>query len=218
MRLGASDVHLSREGRAARVAEFVIVMPMEPVEKIFISTESLLRDSIELGLRVVRSGFRPTFLVAIWRGGAPIGIAVQEILEYNGIECDHVSIRTSSYTGIDQQTRTVRVHALDYLVSVLNAEDQLLLIDDVFDSGRSLEAVISELRRRCRRNLPEQIRIATAYFKPSRNRSSLLPDFYVRATDHWLVFPHEVDGLTREEILANKPVDESFFTARGGPG
>jgi hypothetical protein len=27
------------------------------------------------------------------------------------------------------------------------------------------------------------------------------------------VFPHEVDGLTREEILANKPVDESFFTA-----
>jgi hypoxanthine phosphoribosyltransferase len=200
------------------VAEFVIVMPMEPVEKIFISTESLLRDSIELGLRVVRSGFRPTFLVAIWRGGAPIGIAVQEILEYNGIECDHVSIRTSSYTGIDQQTRTVRVHALDYLVSVLNAEDQLLLIDDVFDSGRSLEAVISELRRRCRRNLPEQIRIATAYFKPSRNRSSLLPDFYVRATDHWLVFPHEVDGLTREEILANKPVDESFFTARGGSG
>jgi hypothetical protein len=191
----------------------VIVMPTEPVEKIFISAESLLRDSIELGLRVVRSGFRPTFLVAVWRGGAPIGIAVQEILEYNGIECDHVSIRTSSYTGVDQQTHTVRVHALDYLVSVLNADDQLLLIDDVFDSGRSLEAVISELRRRCRRNLPEQIRIATAYFKPSRNRSSLLPDFYVRATDHWLVFPHEVDGLTREEILANKPVDESFFTA-----
>jgi hypothetical protein len=43
----------------------------------------------------------------------------------------------------------------------------------------------------------------------------LVPDFYVRATDHWLVFPHEVHGLTREEILANKPVDETFFTARG---
>jgi len=32
--------------------------------------------------------------------------------------------------------------------------------------------------------------------------------------DQWLVFPHEINGLTREEILANKPVDESFFTAR----
>jgi hypoxanthine phosphoribosyltransferase len=189
-------------------------MSLGPLDKIFISADSLLRDSMELGLQVVRSRFRPTFLVGIWRGGAPIGIAVQEILEYNGIECDHVSIRTSSYTGIDQQVRTVRVHAVDYLVSSLNAEDQLLLIDDVFDSGRSLEAVIAELRRRCRRNLPEQIRIATVYYKPARNRSSLVPDFYVRATDQWLVFPHEVNGLTREEILANKPVDESFFTAR----
>ena len=193
-------------------------MSLGPSDKIFISADSLLRDSVELGLRVVRSGFRPTFLVGIWRGGAPVGIAVQEILEYNGIECDHVSIRTSSYMGIDQQSRTVRVHAVDYLVSSLNAEDQLLLIDDVFDSGRSLEAVIAELRRRCRRNLPEQIRVATVYYKPSRNRSNLTPDFYVRATDQWLVFPHEVKGLTREEILVNKPVDESFFTARRDRG
>jgi len=90
----------------------------------------------------------------------------------------------------------------------------LLLIDDVFDSGRSLEAVVAELRRRCRRNLPEQIRVATVYYKPARNRSNLTPDFYVRSTDQWLVFPHEINGLTREEILANKPVDESFFTVR----
>jgi hypoxanthine phosphoribosyltransferase len=187
--------------------------PQPILEKTFISADSLLRDSMELGLRVVRSGYRPSFLVGVWRGGAPIGIAVQEILEYNGIDCDHISIRTSSYQGIDQQARAVRVHAIDYLVSVLNAEDALLLIDDVFDSGRSLEAVIAELGRRCRRNLPERIRIATVYFKPARNRTSLVPDYYVRATDQWLVFPHEVDGLTREEILANKPVDESFFNA-----
>jgi hypothetical protein len=86
-----------------------------------------------------------------------------------------------------------------------------LLIDDVFDSGRSLEAVIAELKRRCKRNLPEKPRIATVYYKPARNRTSLVPDYYVRDTDRWLVFPHEIQGLTREEILAHKPVDESFF-------
>jgi uncharacterized protein len=181
------------------------------MEKIFISAESLLRDSIELGLQVIRSGYKPTFLVGVWRGGAPIGISVQEVLEYHGVECDHISIRTSSYAGIDQRSKTVRVHAIDYLVSRLGAEDRLLLIDDVFDSGLSLEAVIHELRNRCRRNLPENIRIATAYFKPSRNRSSLKPDYFVRSTDEWLVFPHELGGLTREEILRHKPVDESFF-------
>src|SRR5690242_2732987 len=138
-------------------------------EKLYVSAESLLRDSMELAMRIVRSGFRPTFLVALWRGGAPIGITVQEVLEYHGIQADHIAIRTSSYTGIDQQAKVVRVHAMNYLISRLSFEDQLLIIDDVFDSGRSLEAVMAELKRRCRRNLAEEIRIATVYYKPERN-------------------------------------------------
>jgi uncharacterized protein len=186
------------------------------MEKLFISAESLLRDSIALGMQVVRSGYRPTFLVGVWRGGAPIGISVQEVLEYHGVECDHISIRTSSYDAPGQRSKTVRVHAIDYLVSRLGAEDRLLLIDDVFDSGLSLEAAINELRNRCRRNLPDSIRTATVYFKPTRNRSALQPDYFVRATDHWLVFPHEMQGLTREEILKHKPVDESFFDREQG--
>jgi hypoxanthine phosphoribosyltransferase len=179
--------------------------------KTFISAESLLRDSLQLGLDIVRSGFRPSFVVGVWRGGAPIGITVQEVLEYHGIECDHIAIRTSSYAAIDEQHKAVRVHAIDYLVSRLTFEDRLLLIDDVFDSGRSLEAVVTQLSARCRRNLPEQIRIATVYYKPARNRSKLVPDYYTRTTEQWLVFPHELQGLTREEILAHKPIDESFF-------
>jgi uncharacterized protein len=186
-----------------------------PIEKIFISADSLLRDSMELAMRILRSGFRPTFLVAIWRGGAPIGITVQEVFEYHGVIVDHIALRTSSYVGIDNQAKSVRVHAIDYLVSRLEAHDRLLLIDDVFDSGRSLEAVMEELRRRCRRNLPGTIKIATVYYKPARNRTAIEPDYFVKSTDTWLVFPHEIQGLTREEILRNKPVDESFFDLPG---
>jgi hypoxanthine phosphoribosyltransferase len=181
------------------------------VDKLFISANSLLRDSMELARLVVSSGFRPTFLVAMWRGGAPIGIAVQEVLEYHSIIVDHIAIRTSSYTGIDQADKTVRVHAIDYLVSRLSADDELLLVDDVFDSGRSLEAVIKELKQRCRRNWPEKSRIATVYYKSSRNRSTLVPDYYVLDTDKWLVFPHELIGLTPAEILEHKPVGPNFF-------
>jgi uncharacterized protein len=185
------------------------------MEKTFISAESLLRDSLELGRMVVHSGYRPTFLVGMWRGGAPIGIAVQEVLDYHDIPTDHIAIRTSAYYGIDKQEKTVRVHAIDYLVSRLDAEDRLLLVDDVFDSGRSLDAVIAELTRRCRRNLPQNIRTATVYYKPSRNRSSREPDYCVRRVEEWLVFPHELKGLTREEILQNKPVGVDFLDARG---
>lgn len=184
------------------------------VKKTFISAESLLRDSFELGRMIVRSGYRPTFLVGMWRGGAPIGIAVQEVLDYHEIPTDHIAIRTSAYFGIDKQDKTVRVHAIDYLVSRLEAEDRLLLVDDVFDSGRSLEAVIAELSRRCRRNLPQHIRTATVYNKPSRHRSALKPDYYVRAVEEWLVFPHELQGLSREEILNNKPVGLDFLNER----
>jgi uncharacterized protein len=181
------------------------------MDKQFISAESLLRDSIQLAIQVLRSGFRPTFLGGIWRGGAPVGIAVQEVLDYHGVRCDHIAIRTSSYLGIDQQSKTVRVHALDYLVSQLTVEDALLLVDDVFDSGRSMVAVLSELERRCRRNLAQHIRIATVYYKPERNLGPLKPHYYVRETEQWLVFPHELQGLTQEEILKNKPVDKDFF-------
>ena len=66
---------------------------------LYIGAQELLEDAFELGARVFESGFRPSFIVAIWRGGAPIGIAVQELLDYLGVETDHIAIRTSSYTG-----------------------------------------------------------------------------------------------------------------------
>jgi hypoxanthine phosphoribosyltransferase len=173
--------------------------------KLYISAESLLRDSFALGARILASGFRPSFLVALWRGGAPIGIAVQEYLDYHGVHADHIAVRTSAYeAGIDRPEKTVRVHAIDYLVSRLAFEDRLLIIDDVFDSGRSLEAVLDVLAKRCRRNLPGQIRIATVYYKPARNRSRLVPDFHLHETDRWLVFPHELQGLTPEEVAMHK--------------
>ena len=54
---------------------------------------------------VLESGFRPSFIVAIWPGGAPVGIAVQELLDYFGVHCDHIAIRTSSYRDIDGRHR-----------------------------------------------------------------------------------------------------------------
>ncbi|OYU16088.1 MAG: hypoxanthine phosphoribosyltransferase [Alphaproteobacteria bacterium PA4] len=174
-------------------------------DKTYISANDLLADSFRLGWQVLDSGFAPTHLVGIWRGGAPVGIAVQELLEYQGQPCDHIAIRTSSYTGIDTQGPEVRVFALGHLIDTLNPEDRLLVIDDVFDSGRSIDAFLRELRLRCRHNTPQDIRIATVYYKPARNRTALKPDFYVHETDAWLVFPHEITGLSPDEIRRHKP-------------
>jgi hypoxanthine phosphoribosyltransferase len=97
-------------------------------------------------------------------------------------------------------------------VSRIGSDDRLLIIDDVFDSGRSLEAVLDELSRRCRRNFPSELRIATVYYKPERNRSRLRPDFFIHETNRWLVFPHELQGLSPEEIRAHKPEVARFLS------
>ncbi len=172
--------------------------------KLYLSADRLLADSFRLANLVHDSGFRPSHIVGIWRGGAPVGIAVQELLEYRGVQSDHIAIRTASYTGIDQQEPQVRIYGLGHLVDVLNPEDRLLLIDDVFDTGRSIRALIAELRQRCRRNMPDDVRVATVYYKPSRNVTELTPDYFVHETSDWLIFPHEINGLTEDEIRAHK--------------
>jgi hypoxanthine phosphoribosyltransferase len=173
-------------------------------DKVYISANDLLVDSFRLAQQIYDSGFRPDFIIGVWRGGAPVGIAIQEYLEYVGIHTDHIAIRTSSYYGINKQDKTVRVHGLDYIIDNVNAEHRVLLVDDVFDSGRSIRAIFDKLRARARRNMPETMRVATPWYKPAKNVTDITPDYYVHETDAWLVFPHELVGLTPEEILANK--------------
>jgi len=174
--------------------------------KRFISAQQLLEDSLELGRQIIESGFRPNYIVGVWRGGTPVGIMVQELLDFYGIETDHISIRTSSYSGLDERRSSpVRVHGLSYLIKSMNAEDSLLIVDDVFDTGLSVKAVINRLKKRCRKNCPHDIRVATAYFKPGRNRTDFAPHFCAHETEEWLVFPHEMDGLTRAEMTTHRP-------------
>lgn len=175
-------------------------------EKVFISPQRLHEDSLELGRQIIASGFRPDFIVGVWRGGTPVGITVQELLDFYGIQTDHISIRTSSYSGLDARREgRVRVHGLGYLEQQMNAEDSLLIVDDVFDTGLSVKAIIAKLKRRARKNLPQDLRVATAYYKPGRNRTDFEPDFTVHRTDDWLVFPHEMEGLSLAEVREHKP-------------
>lgn len=187
-----------------------------PMEKHFISADELLLDSFKLAEKIFRSGFKPHFIVGVWRGGAPIGIAVQEYLDYMGVETDHIAIRTSSYFGIDQQHKEVKVHGLDYVIDNVEANQELLIIDDVFDSGRSIRAVLEQIKIQAGSNTPKTIKVACPWYKPKRNVTDLTPDFFVHATDQWLVFPHELKGLSLSEIASGKGPEIARFLEEKG--
>ena len=122
------------------------------------------------------------------------------------IRDSHIAIRTSSYdAGIDQRLGDVRVHGLNYLIKHICAQDRLLIVDDVFDTGRTVDAVIGRLAELARLNTPEDIRVAVPYYKPQLREVARVPDYYLEETDAWLMYPHSLEGLTLEEIRAHRP-------------
>ncbi|MFT5657327.1 MAG: hypoxanthine phosphoribosyltransferase [Gammaproteobacteria bacterium] len=174
------------------------------MDKTYITAQQLLEDSFRLAHQVFEDDFRPQFIIGIWRGGAPVGIAVQEYFEYRGFATDHISVRTSSYYGINKQSKKIRVHGLHYLIENANANDKLLIVDDVFDSGRSVDALIKQIRKQSRLNTPSDIRVACPWYKPTKAAVNFQPDYFIHESEDWLVFPHELAGLDTAEIVNGK--------------
>lgn len=175
------------------------------LQKQYIGANQLLHDSFQLGAQIIESKFKPTFIVALWRGGVPIALAVQEYLAYNGIIADHIAVRTASYSGIDNQKRSVMVYDLNYIIKTIRYEDRLLIVDDVYDTGRSVAALIEEISEKARLNTPKDIRIAVPYYKPARVEVERHPDYFIHETSAWLKYPHSLEGLTVAEIKENRP-------------
>lgn len=173
------------------------------MNKQYITAQKLLNDSFELAIKIAEEGYSPNLIVGVWRGGTPVGIAIQEALAFIGLESDHIAIRTSSYEGISSR-KNITVHGLEYIQKNIISKGSMLIVDDVYDTGLSLEHVINELENIFKENMPE-LKIATPYYKPENNKTKREPDFYLHSTNNWLVFPHELLGLSDDEILKEKP-------------
>ena len=52
--------------------------------------------------------------------------------------------------------------------------------------------------------MPSDLKVACTWYKPGNNKTGIAPDYYIHETDKWLVFPHELAGLTIDEIKAGK--------------
>lgn len=187
------------------------------MKKRYLDEQQLLLDSFKLGVQIIESDFRPTFIVGLWRGGSTVGIYVQECLQTLGVKTDHIAIRTSyrgepSYEAmVSAPDSQIRVHGTEYLLENLNAGDGLLIVDDVFSTGLSIQAVIQHLKKRLRRNFPDELKVATLYQRPSYRKTHFKPDYCLHTTADWLVFPYEMSGLTADEISEHKPYLSEFI-------
>jgi uncharacterized protein len=179
------------------------------MNKQFITEQTLLEDSYRLGVNIFESGFKPDFIVGIWRGGSTVGIYVQECFQYLGVETDHIAIRTSyrgreSYLKNLESDAVIRAHGLQYLFENLEATHSLLIVDDVYSTGRNVDAVLERLKSKTKRNMPKEVRIAAPWYRPLQDAQQKSPDFFLHQSDDWLVLPYELTGVSRKEMQQNK--------------
>ena len=171
-------------------------------DKHYLSADDYLRDTWRLAAAVKASGWKPDVLIALWRGGAPVGVAMHEYFKTAGWTVQHIPLKCASYTGIGENKGEVIFTLGEEIFGMLRPGDKVLVVDDVFDTGKTAAAVKARMAA-----TGAEMKMACVYWKPVKNKTDMTPDYFVRDVgDDWIVFPHEIDGLSPDEIRTKDPV------------
>ena len=178
-------------------------------DKHYLSAAEYLRDSWRLAASVRKSGWKPDILIALWRGGAAVGVSLHEYFKVSGWDIRHIPLKCASYSGIGENAGEVVFTLGEEIFGMLRPGDKVLVVDDVFDTGKTAKAVSERIAK-----TGAQMRLACVYWKPEKNKTDLKPDYFVKDVGlEWIVFPHEIEGLTNEEIAVKDPLLASLLGA-----
>jgi len=171
------------------------------MEKNFITADMMEKDSWGFALDLYRRGLNFDWIMGVTRGGAQISVYIQEaLLLLTKREISYATVHTCSYDGIGS-AGSVKVRDMGAVLSEIAPNSSILIVDDVFDRGLTLQVVKDSL---CEKLAEKDIslKLGALYFKPENNQTDIVPDFYYRTFKgkDWLVFPHELCGLSREEL------------------
>lgn len=154
--------------------------------------EAFGRATRSLATSIAESGYRPDLVLAIARGGLAIGGALGYALDVKN--CAAVSVEF--YMGVGE-TLSVPVVLPPTPPFVDLAGLQVLVTDDVADSGKTLEMVLRLVRPHV-----AELRSAVLYRKP---RTIVEPDYFWAQTDHWVDFPWSSEPPVTEFLRRRSP-------------
>lgn len=172
-------------------------------DMIAIGPEKFFKDCFSLAKEIYEDGYRPDLLVGVWRGGAAPAITISEYLNFKGIDHNHTSIKSEAYKDIEE-IGEVELEGVEHINKKINkfGFKRVLLVDDIIDTGKSLENVVKGIKEGVE-EIPE-IRIAVLCQRSDREQD-IEPDYLCDKVGKWVVFPHQVEGMSEEEIKKYKP-------------
>ena len=165
--------------------------------KLFIDSNQFYELSLDLAKKIEDSNYKPDAILAISRGGCVPGMIIHEYLNYKNIVCDYYIMSAKSYDN-NIQTDKVFIDMSSYTQNCLKNRNNILIIDDVFDTGLTVMNTCNYLFELGITS--NKLKVATPYYKPMNNKTTIIPDFYMQKREEWIVFPHELMGLTKQEI------------------
>lgn len=183
------------------------------MKKVFITSEEVRKNAFRLAARIYQSGFYPTVIIIGLRGGASIGLPISEFFKWlrpvhpELVRVLFTAVTARSYTDIGKQEK-VRVEGFTYDPHHLRAGDKVLLLDDIYDSGNTINELVRILMDK---GIPrEDVKVAVHDYKRRTFKPTLpvVPDFFCHEyviesaedNDPWLNYSHELEGLTDEEL------------------
>ena len=134
-----------------------------------------VEEAITALANAIKREFNPDVIVGVARGGLIPAVRLSHLLGDKLLRIIHVKY----YKGAN-----ARLKKLELLADIERVEGRVLVVDDVADTGTSLEFVLNHLKGKG----AQEVRTATIAYKP---KSRLKPDYFVYETDRWVVFPWE---------------------------
>jgi len=184
------------------------------MKKEFLQFDIVRDNAIKLASRIYSEGFIPDVIYVSLRGGAYLGNIISEyfkIVRKNARPVYYAAVVARSYTDVSIASG-VKVDGWTYSPDYLRVGDKVLLVDDIFDSGKTINHLANIILEK---GIPrDDLKIAVhdyKYFTDKARQLPIQPDFWCRKHEAsvndeatWIHYmSHELIGLKEKELEAN---------------
>jgi hypoxanthine phosphoribosyltransferase len=160
---------------------------MDKIQFKFVSWNDLEEHCDKIYSQMVCNGYKPDCIIGLLRGGI---VPARIFSDHFNILLDFFALDVKLYSGINKRMEKAKIRAFDGDVK----GKSILVVDDIYDSGKTMEAVLDHLKGK-------KVTTATIFWKETAKAK---PDYYaeVAKENEWIVFPFEVAEFNRENTHA----------------
>ena len=130
------------------------------MSKLYVDANELLANSITIAKKVYNNiDIKPDCVLSIWRGGGFPGKIIHEYLKFKNEDVKSLILRTSSYLDNNEQSKKMLFDISEMTIEELKKSKNILIVDDIFDTGKTMEYIVNYLNKCAYPTLPIPIKI-----------------------------------------------------------